>query len=190
MAASRAFPFSAILSKYPQSNPLVAFSCSERMNILFVLENYLPHIGGAEVVFMNLCESLVKRGHNVDIVTHQMKNSKKFEIINGVNIHRVNCFYSRYLFSFFSIPKVLQLANQSDLIHTTTFNGAGKSAQPRDSAVPHALDGVLHGGFQVCRCSGRLSCAAPQIGIHRPRGTELNVCTRVCGACAPLRRAE
>ena len=94
------------------------------MKILFVLENYLPHIGGVEIVFKNLCEGLVRLGHKVDIVTHRIKGTEKFENINGVNVYRVNCFYSRYWFSFLSIPKVLRLSKEADIIHTTTFNAA------------------------------------------------------------------
>ncbi|MFH1840228.1 MAG: glycosyltransferase family 4 protein [Nanoarchaeota archaeon] len=94
------------------------------MKILFVCENYLPHIGGAEIVFKNLAENMVKLGHEVSLVTHQLKNTKKFEIINGVKVHRVDCFDSRYLFTFLSIQKVIKLARKADVIQTTTFNGA------------------------------------------------------------------
>jgi len=94
------------------------------MNILFVLENYLPHIGGVEIVFKNLSEGLAKLGHNISIVTHRLKNTKKFEIINGVKVYRIDCFHSRYWFTFFSIPKIFKLAKDSDILHTTTFNGA------------------------------------------------------------------
>lgn len=94
------------------------------MKIVFVLENYIPHIGGVEIVFKNLCEGLAKLGHDVSIVTHRLKGTKKFEIINGVKVYRVNCFHSRYWFTFLSVPKVLKLAKKVDIIHTTTFNGA------------------------------------------------------------------
>ncbi|MBI2662865.1 glycosyltransferase family 4 protein [Candidatus Woesearchaeota archaeon] len=97
------------------------------MNILFVLENYLPHIGGVEIVFKNLAETLAKQGHEINLVTHRLKNTPKFEIINGVKINRISCLHSRYLFSFLSIPKILKLSKQADLIHTTTFNGAPPS---------------------------------------------------------------
>ena len=56
------------------------------MHILFVCENYLPHYGGAEVVFKNLAEGFVKKGHDVSLVTHQIKGTKKFEKINGVKV--------------------------------------------------------------------------------------------------------
>lgn len=97
------------------------------MKILFVIENYLPHFGGAEIVFKNLAENLVKQGHEVDLVTHRLKNTPKFEIINGVKVHRINCFHNRYCFTFFSVPKALRLARKSDIIQTTTFNGAPAS---------------------------------------------------------------
>jgi glycosyltransferase involved in cell wall biosynthesis len=94
------------------------------MNILFVLENYLPHVGGVETVFRNLTEGLAKKGHIVSIITHKIKGTKKTEKINGVKIYRIGCFGSRYLFTFLSIPKVIKLARKADIIHTTTFNGA------------------------------------------------------------------
>ena len=47
------------------------------MKILFVLENYIPHIGGVEVVFKNLAEGLVKLGHDVFLITHRLKGTKK-----------------------------------------------------------------------------------------------------------------
>ena len=94
------------------------------MKILFVLENYHPFVGGAEVVFKNLAEGFVKEGHEVNIINNQIKKTNKFEIINGVKVHRVNSFGSRYLFTFLAIPKVLKLAKNSDVIQTTTFTGA------------------------------------------------------------------
>jgi len=93
------------------------------MKILFVLENYMPHIGGAEVLFKNLAEGLVKKGHKINIVTHRIKGTKSFEVINGVNVYRINCLHSRYWFSIFSIPAVLKLARKADIIHTTTYTG-------------------------------------------------------------------
>jgi D-inositol-3-phosphate glycosyltransferase len=96
------------------------------MKILFVLEYYTPHIGGAEVLFKNLGEGLVARGHEVSVVTLRLPDSPAFEVINGVKVHRVRVPRrgARYMFTFLAIPKVLQLAKQADLIHTTTYNGA------------------------------------------------------------------
>ena len=93
------------------------------MNVLFVIENYLPHIGGVEVVFSQLAEGLVKQGHKVTILTHKIKGTKNEEMINGVKVIRVPCFGSRYLFSFLAIPEAIKLGRDADVIHTTTFNG-------------------------------------------------------------------
>lgn len=94
------------------------------MKILFVCENYFPHYGGVEVLFKNLAEGYVKRGHTVSVVTQRLEKTEKTEIINGVNIQRVYSFFSRYFFSFLAIPQVIREAREYDLIQTTTFNGA------------------------------------------------------------------
>jgi len=94
------------------------------MNILFILENYHPHIGGVEIVFRNVCEGLARKGHDVTVLTHRLPKTKKQEIIGGVRIVRVASMDSRYLFTFTSIPKAIHLAKSADLIHTTTFNAA------------------------------------------------------------------
>ncbi|HLC71177.1 MAG TPA: glycosyltransferase family 4 protein, partial [Candidatus Nanoarchaeia archaeon] len=94
------------------------------MKILFICENYHPHQGGAEVLFKNLAEGLVKAGNEVSIITHLLPNTPKQEILNGVTIQRVFSFNSRYIFSFFAIPRAIMQARKYDIIQTTTFNGA------------------------------------------------------------------
>ena len=44
------------------------------MKILFVIENYPPHIGGVEALFKNLAEGLAKK-HEVTIITHKPKKA-------------------------------------------------------------------------------------------------------------------
>ncbi len=94
------------------------------MKILFVIENYLPHIGGVEVVFRNLAEGLAKKGNSTTIITHRLLHTKTSETINGVNVKRIRSLHSRYIFSFMAIPLSIIEALKSDIIHTTTFNGA------------------------------------------------------------------
>lgn len=94
------------------------------MNVLFVCENYAPHIGGVEIVFKTLAEGLVKLGHRVNVVTHRLKNTLAHEVINGVHVRRVRSFDSRYVFTFSCLSRVLMLSRNADIIHTTTFNGA------------------------------------------------------------------
>lgn len=94
------------------------------MKILFICENYYPHQGGAEVLFKNLAEGLVKEGNQVTVVTHHLPDTLKQEIVNGVNIKRIFSFNSRYFFSFSSIMEAILEARKHDIIQTTAFNAA------------------------------------------------------------------
>lgn len=94
------------------------------MKILFVIENYLPHVGGVEIVFKNLAEGLVKKGHSVTIVTHKLPGTPERQELGGVDIVRVPCLDSRYLFTFAAIPAAIRQARDADIVHTTTYNGA------------------------------------------------------------------
>ena len=66
------------------------------MKILAVCQYYYPE----NIVFTNVCEELVKQGHDVTVLTGKPNygygqiipeyKKVKFEIINGVKVHRVN----------------------------------------------------------------------------------------------------
>ena len=68
----------------------------ESMKILAVCQYYYPE----NIVFTNICEELVKQGHDVTVLTGKPNygygyiipeyKNVKFEIINGVKVHRVN----------------------------------------------------------------------------------------------------
>ena len=94
------------------------------MKILFVLDNYVPYIGGAETVFQQLAEGLVRQGHQVKVVCPLViKNSLKREQLNGVDIHRCQS-GGRYLYTLLALPIVWRLARSADIVHTTTYNAA------------------------------------------------------------------
>ncbi|MCB0704770.1 MAG: glycosyltransferase family 4 protein [Saprospiraceae bacterium] len=94
------------------------------MRILFVLEHYYPYIGGAEKLFRDLAEGLAATGREVHVITTRFdKKLPAREIINGVKVRRIHC-YSRYLFTFLSLPSVIRQARKCDLVHTTTYNAA------------------------------------------------------------------
>jgi D-inositol-3-phosphate glycosyltransferase len=96
------------------------------MKVLFILEYFPPHVGGVEVLFQNLAEGLVKKGHEVSVITQRLKGTKPYEEKNGVAIHRVwvPSFLSRYWFSLLALPKAISLAKKADIIQTTTYNAA------------------------------------------------------------------
>lgn len=74
-----------------------------QLNILYLVHNYYPAIGGVEKLVQNISEKLQKRGHKVKVVASNAlsvedytlpKNKKRLlptgrEIINGVEIERV-----------------------------------------------------------------------------------------------------
>ena len=93
--------------------------------ILMILDNYYPHIGGAEKLFQNLAESLAQSGYAVTVFTP--KSYPEYldeEVHNGVRIIRqkVPAFAQRHFFTFLSIPRAVQLAKEHDLIHTAIYN--------------------------------------------------------------------
>ncbi|MDD4097634.1 MAG: glycosyltransferase family 4 protein [Lentisphaeria bacterium] len=92
--------------------------------ILFCLDFYYPHVGGAEVLFQNLAEGLATHGWRVLVVTQRTRGTAAAETVNGVEVHRVWSGNSRYLFAAFCLPRMHRLAREADLIHTTTFAAA------------------------------------------------------------------
>lgn len=108
---------------------------AKKSRILFVLEYYYPHIGGVEFLFQYLAEHLVRQGYDVGVVTARVNNTKAYEVINGVHVHRawVPKRGARYFFTFFGIFWVLPVALKYNVIHTTTYN----------AAVPGSLTGLL-----------------------------------------------
>lgn len=94
------------------------------MKILFVLDQHIPFVGGAERFFQLLTERLVTRGDEVTVVTRlHEKGLPRRQRINGVEIVRVGC-ANRYLFMIWCLPAVIRQALKSDLIHTGTFTAA------------------------------------------------------------------
>ncbi|GAB3912161.1 hypothetical protein GCM10028803_54980 [Larkinella knui] len=95
------------------------------MKILYILDNYYPHIGGAELLFQRLAEGLVRRGMSVTVLVP--KNYPDYldeETHNGVHIIRqkVPSFAQRYFFMVLAIVRAVRLANQHDVIQTATYN--------------------------------------------------------------------
>jgi len=94
------------------------------MKILFVLENYYPHIGGVETLFHGLAHRLSDQNHQVVVLTTlKNKQDATYEKIGHVEIYRKN-YLNRYVFTFFAFFAAFRLAKDCDLIHTTSYNAA------------------------------------------------------------------
>ena len=90
-------------------------------HILFCLDYYPPHIGGAEVLFRNLAEGLVRANWEVDVITQRVEGSVAEEVKNGVHIRRINTFGTRYLFPLLCLPALWKASKNADILHCTTF---------------------------------------------------------------------
>jgi len=64
------------------------------LRILQVSPYYPPHIGGIEFHVEALSRKLVEAGHEVVVYTSNVPRSKRYEVINGVEIHRFNSLVS------------------------------------------------------------------------------------------------
>lgn len=67
------------------------------MKILLTVHTYLPHHDGVQFVTQYLAEGLVKKGHQVTLITYARQNCPAQETINGVNVIRWDA-STRYTF--------------------------------------------------------------------------------------------
>lgn len=98
------------------------------MNILVLNYEFPPIGGGAAPVSKDLAAELVKRGHNITVVTMAYDDLPKQEVDMGIDIHRVKCLRSKifvchpweqltYLISsFFYISRMMKI-NSYDVVH-------------------------------------------------------------------------
>ena len=58
------------------------------MNVLQVTPYFLPSVGGIENHVQALSKYLVRKGHEVSILTSGTKSSPKYQIINRLHVYR------------------------------------------------------------------------------------------------------
>jgi glycosyltransferase involved in cell wall biosynthesis len=95
------------------------------MKILIVTHYFLPHVGGIEIVAYNQAKELVKRGHEVTIISSRIGNEPEREVMDGIRIIRVkslNIFEEKYGIPYpVYSPKILFTLNKevkkADIVH-------------------------------------------------------------------------
>ena len=94
------------------------------LRILFVLEYYAPHIGGAEILFQTMAENLAADGHRVTVFTKRLPGCAAREDLNGVRILRTSLPPpGRFWFTFAVFPALVRLAREAEVIHASTYGG-------------------------------------------------------------------
>jgi glycosyltransferase involved in cell wall biosynthesis len=106
------------------------------MRITQFCQLYPPAIyGGGEFLFFNYAKELVRLGHEVNVVTQMLKGAERFEVLDGVNIHRSGrpISYEGHLTMSFtdnvsyilkSFRDGLRVAKNSDVIHSNAYSPA------------------------------------------------------------------
>lgn len=96
-----------------------------RLQVLFVLEYYYPHVGGVETLFQSLVEGLQERGIQCTILTQRFLPDlpARERTASGALVRRIRV-PNRYVFTFIAFFHALGLARKADILHTTSYNAA------------------------------------------------------------------
>jgi glycosyltransferase involved in cell wall biosynthesis len=89
------------------------------MQIVHFVTQYIPHIGGTEIVVKELAERAAKKGHDVTVITSNMEGCKAHETINNVEIYRLRAIRRRSNPIFLpGLPlKLLKLLKRNTVVH-------------------------------------------------------------------------
>ena len=96
------------------------------MKILYLTSSFVPSIGGIENHTYNLAKEMVKRGHEIYVITSAWDNAEKKwiqpseEIIEGIKVYRLK---PRVIFNYHYTPKMYRLFQKikPDLVHVQSF---------------------------------------------------------------------
>ncbi len=95
-----------------------------------------PEVGGLETHVLTLCQALLRRGHEVFVVTSRSQPGlPREEVYEGVPVRRVFCPGKNPLgwvtTSFAAAPLMYRLARSADVIHVHTFPSIVPAVPPR-----------------------------------------------------------
>jgi len=96
------------------------------VKVCFVLENFYPHIGGAETLFKEYTAKLAEAGCEIKVVTSNSGGVNERSYYDGVEVHH---FPWRGLFGH-PVPKskdLREFIDWSDIVHTATLTAAPRA---------------------------------------------------------------
>lgn len=59
------------------------------MNILYITQSFSLNVGGSESVFYNWAEGMSKRGHQIDVICHQINDLNENNNLENITVHRI-----------------------------------------------------------------------------------------------------
>src|SRR5436190_988902 len=87
--------------------------------VAMIIQRYLPHLGGAERQLQQLAPRLRALGYEVCILTRHEKGLLRYEVIDGVPVHRLPSIGPKTLAAAtFTAATAMELTRlQPDLVH-------------------------------------------------------------------------
>lgn len=138
----------------PKKNTLHEMIAKPPQHILFVLDYYLPHLGGLEIVFSHIIQGLLQQGHHVGIITTQhFATLPAYEKHEHLTIRRVGRTREQFIRKAFW--QILRVAKTYDCIHTTTYASAipssiaGRRCNRNVVLTVHEVFGTLWKRYKV-----------------------------------------
>lgn len=94
---------------------------SREPRVCMLIPSFYPLVGGAEQQASQLARKLIDEGLKVFIVTRGLKETSKFEVINGVPVYRT--FYKWHTLSFLlsAFFFLIRKRNEYDILHVHTM---------------------------------------------------------------------
>ncbi len=94
---------------------------SRKPRVCMLIPSFYPLVGGAEQQAGQLARKLTDKGLEVFIITRRLKETSKFEIINGVSVYRT--FYKWHTLSFLlsALVFLIRKRNYYDILHVHTM---------------------------------------------------------------------
>lgn len=89
------------------------------MKVIITVNSYYPLKDGVQFVTQYHAEGLVKKGHNVTVVTRKINNLPIYDVFNGVEIVRVNAYTKHTIHRGDKKKyqnKILELTNNADVL--------------------------------------------------------------------------
>ena len=158
------------------------------MKICFISNLYPPFVlGGGEISVKRTAEGLVKRGHDVLVITTSPNRKSSIEDINGVRVYRINPLNLYTMYNHQKQPEILKLIwhgidlwnphsyvvvknilkkEKPDVVHINNFKGLSLSVFSAAKRLNLPLSFIAHDYSLICPRANLLTgsgeiCTAP-----------------------------